>query len=63
MATNMSGAMVRASLHTFCERFSDEMFNTWIKLPVGDDLKTVMPTYDNVGFTGAVGSTDVIHVE
>ncbi|CAM9502895.1 unnamed protein product, partial [Sphacelaria rigidula] len=42
--------------HEFCEKFAHELYTTWIFLPEGDDLKRVMSQYDQLGFTGAMGS-------
>lgn len=58
----MSTASIHKAFHTFCERFAAEMFDEWIRLPVGEDLEKVMAAYDKLGFTGAMGSTDVTHV-
>jgi hypothetical protein len=38
------------------------MYDEWIKLPTGEDLDRCMTDYNNVGFPGAIGSTDVTHV-
>lgn len=48
--------------HTFCRKFAVELFDKWIGLPTGDELTKVMNMYDDVGFTGAMGSADVTHV-
>lgn len=58
----ISEPTVQRVFHAFTARFSRELFSTWVKLPTGADLKKVMDDYDDVGFTGAVGSTDVTHV-
>lgn len=48
--------------HDFCRKFVDAFYHKWIYLPTGDELKEIMDQYDALGFTGAVGSTDVTHV-
>ncbi|CAN0329267.1 unnamed protein product [Discosporangium mesarthrocarpum] len=39
------------------------MFETWIGLPKSDEeLQRTMKAYHRLGYTGAVGSTDVTHL-
>ena len=58
----MSGAVVQATFHSFCSHFAREMYDEHIYLPTKDHLDHVMGQYDKLGFTGAVGSTDVTHI-
>jgi len=60
--TFMSEKTIQRVFHAFTKRFSRELFSTWVVLPTGADLKKVMNDYDDLGFTGAMGSTDVTHV-
>ncbi|CAM9831488.1 unnamed protein product [Discosporangium mesarthrocarpum] len=59
----MSKSTAWRVLHKFCEWFSLHMFETWIWLSRSDEeLQQTMETYHRLGFTGAVGSTDVTHL-
>ena len=58
----MSKAMAAATFHKFCKHFAMEMFEEHIYLPTGTYLDEVMDHYHKLGFTGAMGSTDVTHV-
>ena len=60
----MSSAVVQGTFHQFCERFSTELYDEHISLPSPEDgeLDRVMDEYDKLGFTGAMGSTDVTHI-
>lgn len=61
--SGMSEATVGRTFHIFCECFATKLYETWIHLPRDEEeLQEVMDVYDKVGFTGAVGSTDVTHV-
>ena len=51
-----------ATFHSLCNHFASEMYNEHIYLPTGDYKTNVMSDYDRLGFTGAVGSTGVIHI-
>lgn len=58
----MSESAVCQTFHTFCRLFAEELYDEYIRLPVGPEHERVMEHYHRVGFTGAVGSTDVTHV-
>ena len=60
--SGMSIAVAPDCFHAFCKKFVYELYSTWIFFPKGDDLKRVMDHYDQLGFAGAMGSTDVTHV-
>lgn len=59
----MSEATVCSVFHTFCSRFAKEFYREYINLPTGDNLTKVMGYYHKLGFSGAIGSTDVTHVK
>ncbi|CAM9755850.1 unnamed protein product [Discosporangium mesarthrocarpum] len=59
----MSESAAWRVLHKFCECFSQHMFETWIGLFKNDEeLQQTMKAYHRLGFTGAVGSTDMTHL-
>ena len=58
----MSESTIQAVFHRFCKTFAEEMYEDHVHLPGGDALSRVMDQYDKLGFTGAVGSTDVTHI-
>ncbi|CAM9274653.1 unnamed protein product, partial [Pylaiella littoralis] len=58
----MSKSMAAAIFHKFCKSFAKEMFEEHIYLPTGTYQDEVMDCYRKLGFTGAIGSTDVTHV-
>ncbi|CAN0184692.1 unnamed protein product [Pylaiella littoralis] len=58
----MSKPMAAATFHKFCKNFAKEMFEEHIYLPTGTYQDEVMDCYRKLGFTGAIGSTDVTHV-
>lgn len=51
-----------ATFHRFCNHFAREMYDERIYLPTNNYQNNVMSDYERVGFTGAIGSTDVTHV-
>ena len=59
----MSEASACTCFHIFCKRFAEELYDEHIHLPTGAAHEKVMGEYDKVGFTGAIGSTDVTHVK
>ena len=59
----MSESTARETFHTFCECFALALYKEHISMPTGEALEQVMSDYDRLGFTGAVGSTDVTHVK
>lgn len=58
----MSEATASRAMHKFCKSFSEELYDEHIHLPTGEYLDHVMDQYHKLGFTGAMGSTDVTHV-
>ena len=59
--SGMSISTAETSFHHFCEKFSEGLWETWVTLPVGDDLKKVEEIYRKCGLPGAVGSLDCTH--
>ena len=49
------------SFHHFCEKFSAALWDEWVKLPVGDELRKVEEVFRRSGYPGAIGSTDCTH--
>lgn len=58
----MSRTTAETSFHHFCEKFAEGLWDTWVQLPVGDDLAKVMEAYRKCGYPGAVGSLDCTHL-
>ncbi|CAM9144743.1 unnamed protein product, partial [Sphacelaria rigidula] len=58
----MSEPVACMTFHTFCRHFAAELYHAHVRLPTGDEQVKVMEDFHKLGFTGAVGSTDVIHV-
>lgn len=58
----MSESVAQASFHVFCKNFAAELYDSHIYLPTGEALKKVMRDYHRLGFSGAMGSTDVSHI-
>ena len=59
----MSEATVYTCFHAFCKYFAEELYGDHILLPTGAAHDKVMAEYDKVGLTGAIGSTDVVHIK
>ena len=59
----ISEATVYTCFHVFCKHFAEELYDDHIQLPTGAAHDKVMAEYDKVGLTGAIGSTDVVHVK
>ena len=58
----MSVSIAAATFHRFCECFAQEIFHVHVRLPTGEAQKKVIQEYHALGFTGAIGSTDVTRV-
>ncbi|CAB1110270.1 unnamed protein product [Ectocarpus sp. CCAP 1310/34] len=50
--SGMSVATAEKSFHHFCEKFSAALWDTWVKLPVGDELKEVERVFRKSGYPG-----------
>ena len=59
----MSESMACVTFHKFCKFFARDLYDAHVRLPTGEALERVMLDYHKLGFTGAVGSTDVTHVK
>ena len=58
----MSKQMAAVTFHKFCRNFAEDLYEEHIYLPTGAYQDKVMDEYHKLGFTGAIGSTDVTHV-
>lgn len=58
----MSESAVCRISHAFFRLVAEELYEKHIRLPVGDEHERVMEHYHRLGFTGAIGSTHVIHL-
>ena len=58
----MSESAVQKNFHDFCKHFSENLYKEYVALPQGAEMTKVRKEYHDLGFTGAVGSTDVAHV-
>ena len=56
--SGMSVTTAETSFHHFCKKFSAALWDKWVKLPVGDELKKVEEVFRRSGYPGAVGSMD-----
>ena len=59
----MSEQTVGVVFHQFCELFATEFYREYVNLPKGEAQDAVMEHYHKLGFSGAIGSTDVSHVK
>ncbi|CAN0059932.1 unnamed protein product [Pylaiella littoralis] len=57
----MSRATAEISFRHFCEKFSEGLWDAWVKLPEGDELKKAEDIYRRCGYPGAIGSVDCTH--
>ena len=57
----MSRPTAEKSFHHFCKHFSVALWDAWVYLPVGDELKEVVENYRLTGYPGAMDSTDCTH--
>ena len=57
----MSEATVCSVFHTFCRMFASEFYRESVNLPTGDITltKVMSSTTSYLGFSGAIGQTDV----
>ncbi|CAN0496873.1 unnamed protein product, partial [Ectocarpus sp. 12 AP-2014] len=61
-ASHMSEGVIQASFYKFTKLFAQEFDHDHVCMPTGEDQDKVMDAYDLLGFTGAIGSTDVTHI-
>lgn len=62
LTSRMSDETARRSFYSRVKYFSRAMHGKWAVMPAGPGLAPVMSDYDELGFTGAMGSTDATHV-
>lgn len=58
----MSEQVACQTFHEFNELFARELYSEYVSLPKGAEMDKVRDEYHQLGFTGAVSSTDVTHV-
>ena len=58
-----SNKSVRLLFKTFVTNFSNHFKKDFIRMPTGDELKSVLDVYQRLGFPGCVGSMDCTHVK
>ncbi|CAM9472270.1 unnamed protein product, partial [Sphacelaria rigidula] len=59
----MSEPVACMSFHSLCEHFAQEPYDDHVRVSSGEDQDKVMEDFHKLGFTGAVGSTDVTRVK
>jgi hypothetical protein len=60
MLSHISIGSLSQFFHHFCEKMAS-IFQEYICMPTGNDLKAVVARYTRMGFPGCVGSTDCVH--
>lgn len=60
--TRMSRTTADKSFHLFCAKFAEGLWDTWVRLPVGEELKKADEMYRKCGYPGAIGSVDCTHI-
>lgn len=58
----MSPPTQQVVFQKFCKHMVEELYDDFVNVPTGAALSKVMDDYHKLGFTGAVGSTDVIQI-
>ncbi|CAN0410976.1 unnamed protein product, partial [Scytosiphon promiscuus] len=58
----MSEPTAQRVFHLFTRQFSRTFYSKWVPFPEGETLARIMKDYDDLGFPGAMGSTDVTHI-
>lgn len=61
--SRMSRQTAEAAFHQFCLKFSEGLWDKWVILPEGDELRKVEEVYRKCGYPGAVGSVDCTHIK
>lgn len=59
--SRMSRQTAETAFHLFCEKFSVALWDSWVYLPEGEELKKVEEIYRKCGYPGAIGSVDCTH--
>ena len=61
--TGISEKAMRVFFHEFCEFFSNNFYDVFVTVPsTPEELAKVTGIYRRLGFPGAVGSIDCVHV-
>jgi hypothetical protein len=62
-ASGISSATINKFFHRWTKKFREEMCGEHVRFPeTAEEIKEVMQPYAAVGFPGAIGCTDVVHV-
>jgi hypothetical protein len=62
--SGMHEETARIFFHDFCEKFTATLFHVYVKPPTTpDEVKKVTTMYKLLGFPGAIGSIDCVHVQ
>jgi hypothetical protein len=59
----MSKSTAHRSFKSFIRNFSHRFYHEYVYTPEGVDLERTMDVYSRLGFDGAFGSTDCVHVK
>ncbi|CAN0128765.1 unnamed protein product, partial [Laminaria digitata] len=59
--SRMSRQTAETAFHLFCEKFSVALWDSWVYLPEGGELKKVEEIYRKCGYPGAIDSVDCTH--
>ena len=62
LTTNISEEVIRVFFHDFIDKFVHKYYHDFIKVPEGAALGKCLAEYQALGFPGAVGSMDCVHV-
>jgi hypothetical protein len=61
--SSMSEHTSRDFFYDFCSRFSQTFYSEYVTIPTSrEDIDRIKRTYEKLGFPGAVGSIDAVHV-
>ena len=61
--SDMSHTSIRRAVRDISKTVSEKLFDKWVYAPRNaDELANSMQLYEDVGFPGCIGSTDVVHV-
>jgi hypothetical protein len=61
--SGMSKSTAHRSFKAFIRNFSHHFYAEYVYAPEGEALQQVMDVYSRLGFDGAIGSTDCVHVK
>lgn len=61
--TGISEEALRVFFHDFCKFFSEQYFHVFVAPPqTAQEIRNVTGVYKRLGFPGAIGSVDCVHV-